>query len=369
MPIFLYILSVALTQPPFIGDTQLYIGQIATAHKLTAPVLWEFGHILWRPIGFILSPLFMRIPDSMAWSPELKIAAGLVGLNLLSGLISTVLLYDLCRRLIAHPLWAMVPTFLLVWSAPFLSYSHSGVSYVPAFAAMIVGVWLQLVAAPTDTKEVDQKILWASACLFAIACLLWFPFVFVLPAAACSGKLVPLPGTNRWTWADVLATLVISGAVLGVGIAMAAFIADVRSISGLRLWMSSASHESHQNRRWIRAITVPAAVDRSGPGLSVLSASLLRIRTTQCVRADHPAPHVMENRRIFYLFVAALAWLAWSSVAGKAGAGTWLFWPWFFLATFRRTDFRTEFSGTISPGSAVPLAGAGGGMDIDIGES
>src|SRR5581483_6139002 len=101
-PAVFFLLSVALTQPAFIGDSFDYVVEILRVRDGAAPAttLWESGHILWRPLGYLLAPLFLQsIPNSLAWTPVLKMGAGLIALNLAAALVSTVLIYDLCRRL------------------------------------------------------------------------------------------------------------------------------------------------------------------------------------------------------------------------------------------------------------------------------
>jgi hypothetical protein len=312
LPAALFIFSVALTHPPFIGDTPFYAGEIAAAHGLNAPTLWEFGHVLWRPAGFILSPLFMAVPDSIAWTPELKIAFGLIGLSLVSGLIGALLIYDLCRRLMAHPVWAMAPVLIFVWGASFLSYSQSGTSYVPALTAMIGAVWLQVVA-----QTVDRKMLWASGCLMGISCLIWFPFVFVLPAAACSRRFVLLPGRERSVWTDILTMLVIAGIVLTAGVGLAAFLAGVRSIAEFRTWMKAAAHDWHQNRQWIRAISgCPRLLIDLGPDGIYLKRFAFKDPYNP-VSAASIVRLTLWKIGLFYALIASTAALAWTSVKAR----------------------------------------------------
>jgi len=313
LPAFLYILLIALTEPPFIGDTPFYAGQLAAAPGLSSPVLWEFGHILWRPIGFILSPLFQAaIPDHIAWTHELKISYGLICLTVLSGLISTVLIYDLSRRILRHPLWAMLPVFVLVCGDAFLSYSHSGMPYIPAVAALTGGLWLQLVP-KADQRGGQVTLLWSSACLFGIACLLWFPFVFVLPAAVCARKFVPLRNGGRWEWTQAFAVLVIAGGVVTAGVVTAAFMAGVHSISGFRLWMSAASHEWHQNRQWLRAVSgcPRLLIDLARDGINLKRFTFKDPYNP--VSAAVIVRLMLWKIGLFYAFLAAVAVLAWTS--------------------------------------------------------
>jgi hypothetical protein len=251
LPILLYVLSIVVTRSPFVADTPVYASQISAAHGLGSPVLWEFGHVLWRPIGFVLSPLFLAaIPDVLAWTAELKISYGLILLSKLGGLISVVLMSDLSRRLVRHPVWALIPVIIFVWGDAFLGYCQSGAPYIPALSLLIAGVWVQLVSVRISW----QMLLLAAGCI-GLACLLWIPFIFVIPAAACARMLMDFRKTGRCGGLHVFETMAIAGAMVALGVGGAAFIAEVRSAVMFKEWLRSSSHDMHQNRQWLRAIS------------------------------------------------------------------------------------------------------------------
>ncbi len=67
MPAALFLASVAVTQAPFMGDSIYYVADIHAVRSGSAAheTLWEFGHILWRPLGYWFSSLFVGwIPNS-----------------------------------------------------------------------------------------------------------------------------------------------------------------------------------------------------------------------------------------------------------------------------------------------------------------
>src|SRR5262249_12416491 len=91
---FLYVVSIALTRSPFLGDTIFYAEDIMNGLRL-----WEFAHALWRPLGYALRPVFLAlVPDAVAWTPLLKITAGLYSINMLAGLAAVLLMTDLLWR-------------------------------------------------------------------------------------------------------------------------------------------------------------------------------------------------------------------------------------------------------------------------------
>jgi hypothetical protein len=312
IPVALYVLSVALTQPPFIGDTIDYVHQISTARSFSDTQLWEFGHVLLRPIGFLCSPLFLAlIPDATAWTPAVKIAYGLEWLNLVSGLIAVVLIADLCRRLLANVVWVIIPALVFVWGDALLAYSKSGSSYIPALACLLGGLWWQLTG--------RRATIVGPALMYGLAALFWFPFVLVIPAASCARILAPkaLSGGSGMSWRQAFQCALLSGAFLGAGIGSAAIMAGVHSLPQLHYWVSSASHDQHQNRQLVRAVSgcVRLLIDLGGDGVylkrftfkdpynPVSAATIFRL--------------TLWKLGLFYLFLGAVVLLLWRTIRDR----------------------------------------------------
>src|ERR1035438_2443599 len=81
LPALLFAASVWLTNAPFRGDGIFYAGEILNVRSGAArwQSLWDLGHPLWRPLGSLLSGLFLWLPPQrLGWTPELKIDAGLI---------------------------------------------------------------------------------------------------------------------------------------------------------------------------------------------------------------------------------------------------------------------------------------------------
>ena len=255
MPVLLFAVSVALTSPPFIGDTEVYAHQVEQVRggALAGTAMWECGHILWRPFAYLLSPVFLWVvPGGMAWSEKVKIIYGLISINLICTALSVTVVFDLSRRILGRLLPTIVPVVLFIWGDAVLAYSQSGSSYCVALFFLLAGIWWQIAFRKNSAANVAVP-----GVLIGLAALFWLPFVLAVPAAASSRKLVPVRGACRdeVSWLTVLATIGTGGATVLAGVVSAALLAGVRSAHDFLVWFRSSQHEWGQNRQWIRAIS------------------------------------------------------------------------------------------------------------------
>ena len=49
----LFVAVVLFTGPHSYSDTNMYAGEIQSAGSISDPLLWDFGHLLWRPLGWL----------------------------------------------------------------------------------------------------------------------------------------------------------------------------------------------------------------------------------------------------------------------------------------------------------------------------
>ena len=104
---------------------------------------WEFGHLLWRPLGYVTyraaSPLFERQTGS---DPRTGIVAVLIAWNWLAGLVGALALNRFVSRLGARASCTGVVTLAYISTFGVLSYAHSGSSYIPGLACLLVALAL-----------------------------------------------------------------------------------------------------------------------------------------------------------------------------------------------------------------------------------
>ena len=138
--------------------------------------LWEFGHLFWRPLGWIL----LRICEVLVGSvtgPDLSILLTriFVALNWFAGLACVLLFRAVLRQYSIRPLVVTCTTTALLFSNAFLNYIHSGTSYIPGLAFLLAAFYLlalpfetrcsipQLFCAPCDAG--DCRLPMVSVCL------------------------------------------------------------------------------------------------------------------------------------------------------------------------------------------------------------
>jgi len=317
VPAAMFSVSLAAVHPLLTADTPVYCFDVAhvLAHQAPVSTVWESGHILWRPLAYFGYPLIALIPDSAAWTPALKIWYGLTAINAISGLIATLLLYSLFRRL-AGSMIALIPTAVFVWSYSVLMYSRSGTAYIPGLAVLVTGIWWQLHA-----RSGRRTTIYGPAILFGLAALIWLPYVIAIPAACCLRRFVQFPDEDaadpRMSWTQILAAAITAGVVVAAGVTAASLLAGVDSLSSAVAWLTAAGHGMRQNRQALRIVT--------GSSRLLLDLGWDGVYLKRFVFHDpyHPVSaakligYSLWKIGCFYLFGAAILWLAWRSPAGR----------------------------------------------------
>ena len=251
--LFLCALVLLLTRSNFMGDTFIYDSDIATYLTGKAPFssLYDFGHLIWRPIGALLvvgrSPS-MQVDFSRA-------NAALVHVNLIGSLLCAFLLWALLRmtKLIKDGVALfMVAAFLT--TNGFITLSRSGTSWLSGLACVLAGCCLTLMAERRHQAGEPARWIWIAALLAAsLAILLWVPYVLAALPVVCSGLLVR-PEKPQWKTVWRAVVRIVPGLVFLVAIAylLAIHARHIASMPELRSWVVSAEHGELMTRRTIR---------------------------------------------------------------------------------------------------------------------
>ena len=139
-----YVFATLLTDARFMADTSDYVDSIVAREGGSYYNFWEFGHLIWRPLGWLLwqaaepvARLFDAGADTRAGVTWL-----LVALNWVAGLLCVLLFNALAARLLPRRLWiASVATVALVFSHGFLNNAQIGSSYIPGLAFVLAGLY------------------------------------------------------------------------------------------------------------------------------------------------------------------------------------------------------------------------------------
>src|SRR5260370_21764187 len=90
-----------------VADTLIYVDDILLYDKgdfsRSANPIWEFGHLYWRPIGWLLYKCFGGLTPFSKSGPEtLAVTTVLVALTGICGVICALLYYSLASSLLRH---------------------------------------------------------------------------------------------------------------------------------------------------------------------------------------------------------------------------------------------------------------------------
>jgi hypothetical protein len=201
-------------------------------HRISANPFWDFGHLLWRPVGwlsFLISKPFIHLQSEFA-----QVIWSLIKLDFLAALSCVVFFFLLARQTIQDPWAATFATMGLIFSDAFLNYSHAGTAYPVGLACLVVAIYFSM-------SEVNSA---ARACvaggMFALAALFWLPYIFVFPAALAVPLL--LYGRDRARQRSAAIAVIVCAVVGLTTYAFAGTLAGVRTLADLKAWIQAAGH-------------------------------------------------------------------------------------------------------------------------------
>lgn len=263
LALILFVALYAVTVPDNTGDTRVYVSDIlsyAQSGGAKPALIWEFGHLLWRPLGYLLWRLTQPLTSSLfRGNSLLEVQAVLFGLNFLGGAALSVTVFSITRKLGTTRLLALAVSASFLLSSAVLDYVHSGTSYVPGLALHMLGIWC-ILKALEDSK---QRMLWSALAGVALglACDIWFLYILGLPAAWLIEYLLPAENLAARERVRLVAITVASTAAVGIiAYLIGISLCHISSISELRTWISSSGHGMHANRPWLR---FPTGISRT----------------------------------------------------------------------------------------------------------
>jgi hypothetical protein len=242
-----YVLATLITTGYFMADTADYVDSIVAHAAGRNYDYWEFGHLFWRPLGWLVFVVFRPVTSLVAgdgFRPNVTFV--LVAINWLAGLVSVCALFGILRRLCARSLVVIGVIVAFIFSHGFLNFTQTGSSYIPGLALLLLGFYVLNRFSSTDYTDVtnNRRNLWiavlAGLALAGAVCL-WFPYVLALPAAVVS----PLLFSERLRWRLVIATGIATGVFLALAYgSVVVGVLGIHSFAGFKAWMSAASHDT-----------------------------------------------------------------------------------------------------------------------------
>ena len=314
-----FLITWACTGAHFMADTNVYAGAILVHqhglrpddyHRISANPFWDFGHLLWRPFGwlsFVMSEPFIHLRSEAG-----QIILSLMGLDGLAALTCVVFFFLLAEKITEDRWAASFATLAFIFSDAFLNYSHTGTAYPVGLACLMVAMYLSLSGDRSKGRACVAGV------MFALAALFWLPYIFVFPAAL--GTPLLLYGRDRARLRSVVIT-VAACAVVGLTVyAFAGAFAGVRTMADLRAWIQASGHGQIQAGAWRALVRFAFSLPRSfinvgGDGI-VLKRYLVhdpyaRVNLLQVLRLSLWKP------TLFYLSAAAVCVKLFRSERGR----------------------------------------------------
>lgn len=233
----LYLVLTACTATAFMADTVDYADSIGAKLDGRDLAFWEFGHLIWRPLGWLVTwaigPWVSQFAGIDRYATILKI---LIAMNWLAGLAAVLGMTCLMRGLGVSVRSAFVTGCAFLVSFGVLQYVHSGAPYMPALACLVACLAL---LANNDGRSWGWRSALAAVCL-AGAVGFWAPFVLAAPAAL---GFTPLWfGFSRGRLLGVVAMTAVFGMLLGLAYLFAIAQLEIDSPQALKAWITDSSH-------------------------------------------------------------------------------------------------------------------------------
>jgi hypothetical protein len=306
-----------VTRSVNLGDTPEY-AQTVAAHLRKSPfgsvdTLWEFGHLLWRPIGWVLltalSPLLSRVT---AWTAYMQAAFVLIVISCLCGMVNVVLWYRMLFQFSRSAFASALVALALACAHGVLLYVPSGSSYVPGLTCLTVSVFL---------IRKDRVAL--AAFFYALSALLWLPYILAGPGlalllAAPSDWSVSMSRSLRaLRFSPVLRFAAVAAPTVAITYCLAGAAYGVHSAAEAKSWSSDSAHGWSQSATVVRLATgLPRSIYYLGLD-GMLFKRYLRHDPYAPVKAIDLARASLWKIGAFYLFLAVLfACLLWRSPSG-----------------------------------------------------
>jgi hypothetical protein len=252
--IALYVFALAFTNAHYMADSGGYVVSILAyagveEYVVENPVVadyrsensyWDFGHLLWRPLGLLLFKVFTPVSSLVVGDdPAYNVRILLMWVNYLAGLLSAVLLYALIDRITGRRWLGVLVSVFFILSHGFLNFAQGASSYIAGLAFVMVALYLLLKDkdGPSPLAAIGAGL----ACTGAVT--LWALYILVIPGVILAPLVLFGPG--RTVKASILrasASFFVASAIVFV-VVMAA--AGVNTPSEVLEFIAASSHGIH----------------------------------------------------------------------------------------------------------------------------
>jgi hypothetical protein len=317
----LFALAVALTNAHFMGDSFYYVDSVVmfneTGEHRVLPQgvhysFLEFGHLVWRPVGWLLLVLaggaasFVVGEDARA-----QVTFIFLTVNWLTGLVSVITVQAIARRFSEREWIARVAAVALIFTNGFLNWTQSACSYVPGLMFLLLGFYILL----RRDENISLRAGALAGAMLAAAVCLWFPLVWGVPAIALTPPV--LFAINRQRIKVMLAALLSFSILTGAAYLIVIISLNINSIAELREWVTAAGHGLIQRNNFLRMLFgIPRSFLYLGDDAVIFKRYLVRDQYNPVTLAGIFQLSLWKLA-LTYVFFSALVVALWRTTLGK----------------------------------------------------
>lgn len=254
-----YTSMLVFTRPISFGDTIFYVQAILVfgkhADATAMQSLLDFGHLLWRPLGWLLFASVRALPWISLGEDRVQVLRILICISVLSGAIATAMLYLICRDLGLRLPVSILVCITFIFSNAVIYAAQTGLSYMFGLALLMAALWLVICRGPMSGKWINRGV-WCAGILLALSAASWFPFILVAPTVALAAA-VPWEDSERFSIRHL--SLARVGKLTGASLVAAAIIfgtaaraLQINSLEGVKAWVSGSAHGWRQSSNLLR---------------------------------------------------------------------------------------------------------------------
>ena len=230
-----YVVVTLVTGANWMGDTVDYVESIVFFSRGVDHWMWDFAHLLWRPLGWVLSSLFAPITRMLVGPNEsLNVMLTLNFVSWVAGLVCVICLYSLAWHVTRRQWIANAVTVFFLFTQTFLNWAHAGSAYIPGLALLLLGFHIAI------TRRLNLRTAILAGAALAGAVCIWVPYLLVIPTVLIAP--ICLSGFTRERFRFALQTAITFS--LFTASAYLAVIAGLRltTLDAIRQWIATSGH-------------------------------------------------------------------------------------------------------------------------------
>jgi len=243
------------TAPRFYADTANYALHIVQHWERHSPApgldpLWDFGHLLWRPFGYVL---WLLSGGAASQDPVLHAANVLIAISGVCTVLSIILLYFLAAHYSGKPWVGLVTALGLLATHAVINHSRTGTAYIPGMTCQLAALyWLERQIRERRERSIGTWL--GSGVLLGLSVLFWFPYSLTVPGVLAFAVLYRST-IIRARMALLLRMAAVCAMVVAATYALALAADHITTLAMAHDWFVRSRYGISPNRGYFRVMT------------------------------------------------------------------------------------------------------------------